>query len=665
MTLRYIGRLAALTLLGSLVLPAAAHADACIALTSYGNLTLNGTVDDAANFNSDTAGEAAGTCFVLPAGKILGVSSVPAKLTVANQQLQFAQGTKVKVLNSSTGLATLGAAFVFNADGTSTVNLEVDVNGGNQGSTAIDGARTLDNSSIAPKGVRLLGRTRIYDATEYGLRFNDDADVYVEDAYISNVTHDCVHAQNIAGTAAAIVTLKRVRCDRGSGSLLDPDNDHWPDVQVIGTGTYPTTLFGGDLDLAAPINSSSGSEEGMEVRYARGSVTKILTKDGSIGVSIASGTQDFTIGHIAVAAGPKWSSSGNPRGIGVEVASGDASVPTKNVAIGTIEVNGKNSSGTAVTPWAVVFDGAYAGHDVSIGTIRAGGFTDDGIGIFATATTSPSWTNVTVADADIDASSVTGAAFGHYYGVDLATPCSSCNGAVSEINFGTISVHGGGIARACVRLDSVSKISGTFACDGINTSYPLVALRDDATYLATMDNVNLTVVDKGSNPTSAQLSITLSNGGVLGNSVSVGSDHFTPYTANFTGRVFDVKNKLWNAYSVSNTAPESTLDGAIGSTVQFADGSAYWKSTAAGTLTGWLLRGATNGDPLTPPHTFGTIGTCNATNQGRRTFVTDATVSAFGATIGAGSGSNKVPAVCDGTNWVVGMLETGRLLMLR
>jgi hypothetical protein len=47
------------------------------------------------------------------------------------------------------------------------------------------------------------------------------------------------------------------------------------------------------------------------------------------------------------------------------------------------------------------------------------------------------------------------------------------------------------------------------------------------------------------------------------------------------------------------------------------------------------------------------LPTCNAGAQGTRYFVTDANATTFAATVAAG-GANKVPVVCDGTNWIIG-----------
>lgn len=47
------------------------------------------------------------------------------------------------------------------------------------------------------------------------------------------------------------------------------------------------------------------------------------------------------------------------------------------------------------------------------------------------------------------------------------------------------------------------------------------------------------------------------------------------------------------------------------------------------------------------------LPTCNAGAQGLRRHVTDASTTTFASPVGA-SGSNVVPVMCDGTNWIVG-----------
>ena len=54
-----------------------------------------------------------------------------------------------------------------------------------------------------------------------------------------------------------------------------------------------------------------------------------------------------------------------------------------------------------------------------------------------------------------------------------------------------------------------------------------------------------------------------------------------------------------------------------------------------------------------PATTVSGLPTCNSGAQGTRATVTDANATTFLSTV-AGSGSNVVPVICDGTNWKIG-----------
>ena len=57
--------------------------------------------------------------------------------------------------------------------------------------------------------------------------------------------------------------------------------------------------------------------------------------------------------------------------------------------------------------------------------------------------------------------------------------------------------------------------------------------------------------------------------------------------------------------------------------------------------------------PVTGATTVGALPAAGTVGAGARAFVTDATVTTFASTV-AGGGSNKVPVVSDGTNWLIG-----------
>lgn len=67
-----------------------------------------------------------------------------------------------------------------------------------------------------------------------------------------------------------------------------------------------------------------------------------------------------------------------------------------------------------------------------------------------------------------------------------------------------------------------------------------------------------------------------------------------------------------------------------------------------------LLAGGGNGSYVqTPSMTVANLASAATAGAGARAFVTDATATTFLSTV-AGGGSNKVPVVSDGTNWLIG-----------
>ena len=67
-----------------------------------------------------------------------------------------------------------------------------------------------------------------------------------------------------------------------------------------------------------------------------------------------------------------------------------------------------------------------------------------------------------------------------------------------------------------------------------------------------------------------------------------------------------------------------------------------------------LLAGGGNGSYVqTPSMTVANLASAATAGAGARAFVTDATATTFMSTV-AGGGSNKVPVVSDGTNWLIG-----------
>ena len=89
-----------------------------------------------------------------------------------------------------------------------------------------------------------------------------------------------------------------------------------------------------------------------------------------------------------------------------------------------------------------------------------------------------------------------------------------------------------------------------------------------------------------------------------------------------------------------------------------ADGVLEVNNQSAGTYRDLKLRnllaGGGNGSYIqTPSMTVANLASAATAGAGARAFVTDATATTFLSTV-AGGGSNKVPVVSDGTNWLIG-----------
>ena len=131
----------------------------------------------------------------------------------------------------------------------------------------------------------------------------------------------------------------------------------------------------------------------------------------------------------------------------------------------------------------------------------------------------------------------------------------------------------------------------------------------------------------------------------------------TAQTLNVQSVVAGTSNTAGVNFTVA--ASQGTGTGAGGSIifqVAAAGGSGSSKNAEAATLT---LSAANNklatfaGPVQVPVTVVGSLPSCSATYQGAHMFVTDSNSTTFHATA-AGSGSNKVSVVCDGTNWYVG-----------
>ncbi len=109
-----------------------------------------------------------------------------------------------------------------------------------------------------------------------------------------------------------------------------------------------------------------------------------------------------------------------------------------------------------------------------------------------------------------------------------------------------------------------------------------------------------------------------------------------------TGALFWTSSTLSNV----NTGDTGLCRGAAGQ-VNVNDGS-----TTCATVKDLFARQVNTG-----PVAVSALQTCNSTNKGSRSFVTDSNAASFTAGIGAvvaQGGSTNVPVVCDGTNWLIG-----------
>lgn len=460
-------------------------------------LRLDEATDSGLAFNEFAASLSQGACIFIPSNATLATSTT-LRLTVPRVALNFGPRAKVRLLPNA---GAINAILDLAADSTVS-NAEIDGNSAHQ-RQLISGIRTTGSPTV-----RLTGQTYIHDTTQYGLKAPGAPNIHIERILCARTTYDCVHAENFGDEAAATVAIDHMIADR---SAIRPEICAWPSLQVIGTPRHPTLFLLGDADLKQPVDPVSGSCEGMETRFLHGRAAKVSTEAGSIGVSIASGTANFHVERVSATLGPNR--------IGLEIGSSDGRVPTNHIAIGSALIDGRSASGDARTPRAIALDGRKSGHDVVIDSLHASGFTDDGLTIAATFDDTTSWRNVTVKTGEIDGASVSGSRFKDKNGINLV---ATNGGVVSGITFGNISVHGGGAAAACVVLSSVTHVKGRIECDGIDArAGKLVRLIANGATLRAMDDIDLTIVDGGKNPTAEPIAMAPLNGGALGSHVNI------------------------------------------------------------------------------------------------------------------------------------------------
>ena len=132
----------------------------------------------------------------------------------------------------------------------------------------------------------------------------------------------------------------------------------------------------------------------------------------------------------------------------------------------------------------------------------------------------------------------------------------------------------------------------------------------------------------------------------------------------------DAKGRATNCVPVSIAASSGTVTvvgaGSLTSTAIMTGGGAQTAQTPCATCTldssgnfstpGTITTDAGGTDPgiiIFNPTTVASLPTCNSAEKGARAFVTNATATTFLSVV-AGGGSNNVPVVCNGTNWLIG-----------
>ena len=108
---------------------------------------------------------------------------------------------------------------------------------------------------------------------------------------------------------------------------------------------------------------------------------------------------------------------------------------------------------------------------------------------------------------------------------------------------------------------------------------------------------------------------------------------------------------LWSSTANANGTVDTGLNRGAAGQVDVTNGTAgTWRDLKLRNL----LAGGGNGSYVqTPSMTVANLAAAATAGAGARAFVTDANATTFLSTV-AGGGSNKVPVVSDGTNWLIG-----------
>lgn len=456
-------------------------------------LVLDGKADDAPNFANLVATSWPYSTLSLRDRAKLGAWSSKLRMGVDGQQLNFGAGAKVVQLPNS---AITDTVVDLAADDLVTRDMEI-AGDPNAATAKVSGWRATNG----PKNVRLLGRTYVYDFTNFGGLAPGAVDLYIADYRAVNTRLCGLRAQNWQNLAPAKIVIDKAFFDR---SMLPASGDNaagQPNLQIIGTPDHYTLVLLSNIESRGVIAPTDHTAENCELRYCRGKLSGFESTGGSMGLSLVYGA-----GFLAVSAVDIKS----PNLFCLELAN------TTNKFISDFSLDGTNSDGVAVCRRVLSIDGMLPGGKCAFigGTIR--GATDSAVFV-----NSNSWSDLDFVAVDVDASTVTGAVYNERYGFNfVASP-----GAIGTKRtvFQACSVHGGGAATRALRAVNPSGLFGQLSVDGVSGA--LVELIADN---YRVDNVRLTI-DVGENcPPSGHILLTTLNGGSFGDNIAFDGSGLVP-----------------------------------------------------------------------------------------------------------------------------------------
>jgi hypothetical protein len=603
----------------------------CIGMTLNGNKVGNtsnfvGTITNGSNVltvGSFTSGVA------IQAGQTLSVHGVVANTTVLNQTGGTTGGAGTYTLSSNQTTTTTGNMTSY---------------------FLINGVRTTGTGAAAPKSLRFMDHTEVYDCTGFDFLTPNSVDIYWQHCKTSGSIKGSLRALNNNGdTIQSKITWDHWTADRSS---IPADVVAGICLQVWGAtdNTNPALLKAFDTtytmpEFTDPSNPGDGTAEGMEPRYTTGEIRGFYGYAGSIGLSMAKSTNAMLTADVRI--------RGCQR-ILYEI--GDAS----NLTLVNFSLDGRLNNGNANCWRGIAGDGidvTLPHNNVRIigGTIK--GTTDAPIAISDSLL---NYNQVFIDDVDIDLSTVVGTHFNETYAVNLGN--GGCNFVgkidngsggsgttltVSSVSAGQISVgqsipaaatntvitargtgtgltgtytvsvsqtlssqslnsigqgssditinakiHGAPVGAStspthAINAVNVHGLSGRISVDGVFSTNVLVNLQAAGDY--TVDNINMTI-DVGDNaPSIGQVALVTSltfPGGTFGPNIQFNGTRLALNDSRFNVIFRDTNAKLIDA--TGSISPEGILDGCAGSMCRVNGTDIYVKQTPPGTYVGWV-----------------------------------------------------------------------------